>query len=68
MEEFTPVDVFQYDGETGVISQVEMVGVNSDPVIQMLVKQAEVDYIMLWILVCFFFLYLVRWGATLWKR
>lgn len=65
-EEFVPVDVFQVS--EGVITQVDMVGVNTDPIVQMLVFQTNLDYIIIAMLFLAFCLYLINWGAKLWRQ
>lgn len=67
-EGFEPVDVFQYNPETGVVTQVELIGVDSDPIVQLLVHQAEIDYCVLAIIFLGFLMYLISWGARLWRR
>lgn len=67
-QEFEPVDVFQYNSETGVITQIEMIAVNDDPIITMLVHQANIDYAVLSVVFLMFLMYLVNWGARLWSK
>lgn len=68
VEEFEAVDVFQYNNETGIITQVETVAIDSDPVIRMMVHQANIDYAVLSIIFLIFLMYLISWGAKLWSR